>query len=155
MPEVLKPDSSEIASQIDRERILKVEEEIKKLPDVFYGDSDNCPLTHKFAPGVYVREIFIPKGMIVVGKIHKHDHPNILLKGEVMVATEFGGKEHLKAPLSLISKAGTKRVVFALEDTIWITIHATNETDLEKIEDEVIAESYEAFDAFKKQLEGK
>ena len=74
---------------------------------VVIGDSDNCPLTHKFAPGVYVREIFIPAGMCVVGKIHKHAHPNFLLKGKVIVITEQGGRELLEAPLSMISPAGT------------------------------------------------
>lgn len=133
-----------------RDRILFFEKKLSEMPDVFYGDSDKCPLTHKYAPGVYVREIFIPKGMVVVGKIHKHDHPNFLMKGEVIVYTEFGGTERLKAPLSMISKAGTKRVVAALEDTVWITVHATCETDLEKIEDHVIAKSYEEFEQFKK-----
>ena len=63
--------------------------------------------------------------------------------------TEYQGREHLKAPLSMISKAGTKRIVYALEDTVWITVHATNETDLEKIEEVVIAKSYEDFEKFK------
>jgi hypothetical protein len=40
----------------------------------------------------------------------------------------------------LISPAGTKRVVLAHEDTVWVTVHinADNGTDLKKIEDEVI-----------------
>ena len=140
-----------LESKQKRDSILAFQEALSKLPDSFVGDSESCPLTHKFAPGIYVREIFIPKGTCVVGKIHKHDHPNFLLKGEVLVVTEFGGKERLKAPLSMISKAGTKRVVFALEDTVWITVHATNETELGKIEDHVIAKNYEEFEQFKLQ----
>ena len=140
----------EIAKEVPRDKILAFQGEMAKLPGAFFGDSDNCPLTHKFAPGVYVREIFIPKGTCIVGKIHKHDHPNFLMSGEVLVITEYQGREHLKAPLSIISKAGTKRIVLALEDTVWITVHATNETDLEKIEEVVIAKSYEDFEQFKK-----
>jgi hypothetical protein len=135
--------------KVSRDKILSFEGQMKNLPDVFYGDTENCPLTHKFSPGIYVREIFIPKGMCVVGKIHKHDHPNILLKGEVLVATEFAGSERLKAPLSMISKAGTKRIVYAVEDSVWITIHPTQETDLGKIEEEVIAKSYDEYENFK------
>ena len=30
-----------------------------------------------------------------------------------------------------------------MEDTVWITVHVTNETDLEKIEDYVIAKTYD------------
>jgi quercetin dioxygenase-like cupin family protein len=134
---------------VDRDKILTFEKEMSTLPDVFYGDSESCPLTHKFAEGVYVREIFIPKGMCVVGKIHKHSHPNFLLKGEVCVITEAGGKEYLKAPLSIISPAGIKRIVLAVKDTVWVTVHVTSETDLEKIEEEVIAKTYEEFDKFK------
>lgn len=142
----------DVEKKIDRSDILFFEKEMAKLPDVFYGDTDNCPLTHKYSPGIYVREIFIPKGMCVVGKIHKHDHPNFLLKGEVLVVTEFGGRERLKAPLSMISKAGTKRVVYALEDTVWITVHTnpTDTEDLDAIESHVIAKSYEEFEEFKR-----
>lgn len=148
----LKVQEKDIDKVISRVDVLLFESELAKQPGVFFGDTDNCPLTHKFSEGMYVREIFIPKGMCVVGKIHKHSHPNFLLKGEVLVVTEQG-KEHLKAPLSMISPAGIKRVVFALEDSIWITVHATQETDLVKIEDEVIAKTYEEFDKLK-QLNG-
>src|SRR3990167_1655707 len=136
-------------TRVPRDSILLFERELAKQPGVFYGDTDNCPLTHKFADGIYVREIFIPKGMCVVGKIHKHSHPNFLLKGEVLVVTE-DGKERLMAPLSIISPAGIKRVVYALEDSVWITVHVTSETDLIKIEDEVIAKTFQEFESFKK-----
>jgi len=135
-----------------RDRILKIEKRLLNKLDVIIGDSDVMPLKHSFAPGIYVREIFIPKGMRLVGKIHKHAHPNFLMSGEVLVLTEGGGKEHLKAPLSMISQAGTKRVVLALEDSVWITIHENkdNETDLEKIEQFVIAKTFEEFEEFMK-----
>ena len=127
-----------------REDIMTLEGAISKVPGAVFGDSDLMPLKHSFAEGVYVREIFIPKGMVLTGKIHRHSHPNFLMSGEVLVVTEFGGREHLKAPLSMISKAGTKRAIIALEDTVWITVHVTSETDLEKIEGYVIAPNYEA-----------
>jgi quercetin dioxygenase-like cupin family protein len=125
-----------------RENIVEFEKQLGKIPGAFFGDSETCPLKHSFAPGVYVREIFIPKGTLIVGKIHKHAHPNFLMKGEVSVYTEDGGIERLKAPLSMISPAGTKRVVYAHEDTLWITVHVTNETDLKNIEEQVIAKNY-------------
>lgn len=130
---------------VDRGDIIEFEELLKQVPGAVLGDNDLMPLKHSFAPGVYVREIFIPKGSVLTGKIHRHEHPNFLMKGEVIVVTEFGGREHLKAPMSMISKAGTKRAVYAMEDTVWITIHAnpTNETDLLKIEEFVIAPTYQ------------
>lgn len=131
-----------------RQDILALEAVLRQAPGAVSGDSSLCPLKHSFADGVYVREIFLPKGILLTGKIHKHAHPNFLMQGEVLVRTEHEGVEHLKAPLSIISKAGTKRVVFALEDTIWITVHVTGETDLDKIEEYVIAKDYEAYELY-------
>jgi quercetin dioxygenase-like cupin family protein len=123
-----------------RFKIAGIESKISQLPEAKFGDY--LPLKHTFAENVYVREIFIPKGELVVGKIHKHSHPNFLMKGKVSVLTEEGSKT-LEAPMSIISPAGTKRVVYAHEDTIWITVHVTDKTDLLQIEDEIIAKSYD------------
>jgi hypothetical protein len=132
-----------VNKEVIRDKILAVEEAISKLPGAMFGDNKICPLTHVFTDGVYVREIFIPKGVLGVGKIHKHQHANFLMKGEVSVLTEFG-VERLKAPQSMVSLAGTKRIVFTHEDTIWITIHANpdNLTDLDKLEELIIAKNY-------------
>lgn len=139
-----KPAPSAIESRdAFRKQIFELESVMAKIPGATFGDSPEMPLKHSFAEGVYVREIFIPKGHILTGKIHKHSHPNFLMKGEVVVVTEERGREHLKAPLSMISSPGTKRAIIALEDTVWITVHVTNETDLEKIEDYVIAKTYD------------
>ena len=114
---------------------------------------------HYFAPGLYSREIFMKAGAKIVGKIHKHAHMNTISMGGVMVFTEHGEEpEMFFAPCSFVSTPGTKRVVMALEDTIWTTYHPTEETDLEKIEEHVIAESYEELETFlcyekKKELE--
>ncbi len=109
-----------------------------------------CPLKHTFSDGIYVREIFIPAGMFIVGKIHKHDHPNFLLKGEVIVVTE-DGTEELVGPLSIISKAGTKRALYAKTDLVWTTVHAnpTNTEDLKELEKEIIAPTYLDYEKFK------
>jgi hypothetical protein len=112
-----------------------------------------CPLQHVFAPGAYARTIQIPAGTVIVGKIHKHQHLNILSLGEVMVLTESGGTEHLRGPLTMVSPPGTKRAVYALTDVVWTTIHLTTETDLEKIEDQVIAKTYQEYEQF--LLEGE
>ncbi len=138
-----------------RNRILEFEGMLAQVDGAKFGDMQECPLTHKFADGVYVREIFIPKGTLLTGKIHRHSHPNFLMKGEVLVITESGGIEHLKAPLSMISPPATKRVVYALQDTVWITVHVVGEErDLEKIEDIVIAKSYEQLEGEKQLCHG-
>lgn len=131
-----------------RDRILRLEGYMKAMEQV------DLPVKHHFAEGQYGREIFIPAGMLVVGKIHKHSHLNIISQGDISVVTEFG-IYRIKAPYTHVSKPGTKRAVFTHADTVWTTVHATKETDLEKIEEEVIATSYEAFDelAFNRNLQ--
>ena len=112
---------------------------------------DKCILTHHFAPivddygcGTYARELFMPKGTVIVGKIHRESHVNIISKGKVVVHTE-NGKETLQAPHTFISPAGIKRAVYIEEDTIWTTIHLTKNLgveNLETIENEVIAKTF-------------
>lgn len=121
-----------------RSKILHLQESMKELPSTL-GD---CTLRHIFAPGLYAREMFIPKGTVIVGKIHKHAHVNTISKGRCSVMTEFGPTE-IEAPHTFVSEPGTKRVVVALEDVIWTTYHPSDETDLEKLEDQIIAKSYE------------
>lgn len=130
-----------------REKLYKLQAAIGSLPEI------ECPLQHVFAPGVYARTMFIPQNGVLVGKIHKHRHLNILSQGVVLVMTESGGTERLVGPLTMVSEPGTKRAVHALTDVVWTTIHLTNETDLAKIEDEVIAKSYEEYEQF--LLEGQ
>jgi quercetin dioxygenase-like cupin family protein len=127
-----------------RLQILQLEESMKQVDGALIGrDTEQmCPLTHTFAEQVYAREIFLPKNSVVVGKIHKHSHLNFLMTGRVKVATEEGVKE-ITAPAMFVSAPGTKRVVFAVEDSVWITVHVTEHQDLEKIEEEIIAKSYE------------
>jgi len=124
-----------------RNGVAALENEMHKLPDAKYGD-DVAPLKHTFADGLYIRQITMPKGMLLTSKIHKTTHPYFVLKGDVSVLTEQG-TVRIKAPFSGITKAGTKRVLYIHEETVWATVHATKQTDLKKIETEVIAKSYD------------
>ena len=99
------------------------------------------PLKHSFAKGVYVREVFNPAGELLVTKIHKYSHPFFLLKGEMTILGEEGEKR-IKAPHYGITKAETKRIIYAHTDCIFVTVHATKETDLSKIEKEIILKDF-------------
>tara|TARA_R110001606_G_scaffold363196_2_gene517152 strand:- start:68 stop:571 length:504 start_codon:yes stop_codon:yes gene_type:complete len=113
---------------------------------------DQCTLNHHFAEyleeydaGVYAREMFIPKGVTVVGKIHRYSHLSFLLKGKIIVISEFTDRITMEAPYTFASPAGSKRAFFALEDSILTNVHMTRtpyEKNLPDIEKEVIAESY-------------
>jgi mannose-6-phosphate isomerase-like protein (cupin superfamily) len=94
---------------------------------------------HFFAPGMYLRELVVPAGMLIVGKIHKHEHFLLVLKGRAEVISEFG-RMVVEAGHISISPAGVKRVVLALEDTQFVTVHVNKEDsqDLTVIEAEHI-----------------
>lgn len=147
----------EFTPQKIRQQILDFEDIIAQQEGAFFGDSDNCPLFHSFADGIYVREIFIPAGSVITGKIHKHAHPNFLLSGTVDVVTEHEGTQRLIGPMSMISKAGTKRALHCLTDCWWATIHAnpTNTQDLQELEKIVIAKDYEEYEQFIQLKENK
>lgn len=104
-------------------------EEMLALPQV------ECPLEHFFAPGIYIREIFMPAGTVVIGRIHKTEHFNIILEGRVRVIVD-GEVHELKAPCTFVSKAGVSKVLNVLEDCRWQTIHANpdNLTDTDVLE---------------------
>ncbi len=128
-----------------KEKILSFEEAFKKHPGALVGhemDESLCPLKHTFVDGAYVREIFMPKGVMLTSKIHKIKHPYFVMKGKCSVVTEDGVQE-ITAPFQGITEPGTKRLLYMHEDTVWITVHVTNETDLEKIEEQVIAKTFD------------
>ncbi|MDQ7996058.1 MAG: hypothetical protein AAGC76_09405 [Luteibacter sp.] len=99
---------------------------------------DDCATSHYFADGVYGRALLIPAGTALTGKMHRQRHLNFLMQGTIRVWTEQGGMKELEAPQIIVSDPGTKRVGYALTDTIWVTVHATEKTDLAEIEAEVI-----------------
>ena len=94
----------------------------------------DIPPVHRFADGLYAREITIPAGSIVTGKIHKTRHLNIVSAGKISVYCEGEPVRHITAPFTFIAEPGARRVGVAHEDTVWTTIHGTHETDVEQLE---------------------
>ncbi len=103
------------------------------------------PVTHRFTPGLYAREIFMPAGTLLTSRIHKTEHPYVVISGKVSVFIEGVGVEHIEAPFVGITKPGTRRVLYIVEDCRWITFHPLTgdegergEEDLGKIEERII-----------------
>lgn len=92
---------------------------------------------HSFAKGMYIREMFIPKGHVIVGKIHKKECINICSKGDITITTE-SGEMRVVAPYTIVSPPGLQRVGVTHEDTVWINIFLTDETDIDKLENELV-----------------
>ena len=92
-----------------------------------------CPVQHHFGPGVYVRECAMPAGSIVVGHYHRQSSLNVMLKGRMVLLVD-GQVTVIEAPYMTISGPGRK-AAYVLEDVVWQNIWATEETDIEKLED--------------------
>lgn len=123
--------------------IQEFSDHIESLPDAL--GEDPFPLFHEFADGIYTREIHLPKGYILVGKLHNHEAMVYMLKGKVLVADEFGVRM-VEAPCQFVSKAGIKRVGLVIEDVVWVDIHHTDKTTVEEAEAELFRNSYDEFE---------
>lgn len=116
-----------------REAIGALETVMAQFPQV------EQPVTHHFTEGQYAREIFNPRHSLIVTKTHKQGNVSFIPKGRLLVITEEGQKE-LTGGMWFTTKPGTKRVIFALEDTQFVTVHPNpdNCTDLEVLETRII-----------------
>ena len=109
-----------------RAKVEKLEESMLNLPQI------HCPIRHHFAPGVYAREITIPKDTVLIGVVHKRDNLVVLSAGKLRLVTEDGFAE-ITAPHTMLCKAGSKNAAVALEDAVWTNFFATDETDPDKL----------------------
>ena len=127
-----------------RESITTLENQITNIEGTLVGEElhELNPVKHSFADGCYIREIFNPAGLLLVTKIHKKKHPFFLMKGKMSILTEEGIKQ-IEAPYHGITYPGTKRVIYTHTDCLFVTVHVTNETDLEKIEEEMITKDFD------------
>jgi len=126
------------ANLLHREKIEALQKAVLELPQAM------PELEHFFAHKIYARKGIIKKGTILVGAIKKYSHINIIVYGDSSVFTE-DGEARIKGHTVLVSQGGTKRVIYAHEDTLWITIISANETEPEKIEEEVLCKTYDDF----------
>lgn len=97
----------------------------------------HCPLVHRFTPGLYIREIFMPAGALVTSVLHKTCHPFVVSKGDVSVYEEGREVGRYKAPYTGITQVGTRRLLYMHEDTVWTTFHVTDKTDPDEIVQEI------------------
>lgn len=99
----------------------------------------DLPVVHRFAPGVYCREIHIPAGVMATSAVHKSTHLFTISQGRIRVISETEGAVEYAAPYTGITEPGTRRMVLALEDVVWTTYHPTEKTDLAEIAEEILA----------------
>src|SRR5277367_5109109 len=109
------------------EPMARLKEAILSMPQLQFET------LHYFADGMYGRWLFRPKNTVIVGKIHKKEHFYLCIFGAVQIE-----KTIHRAPSLIVCPPGTQRAVLALEDSVCITIHRTDETDMQAIEDDLV-----------------
>jgi len=127
---ILKAQSMNEIQTID---VDAVEAHMLTLPQV------ECPVEHIFGPGIYIRQVTMPAGAIVMGHSHKIPSLNMVLSGKLALL-EGGMRREIKAPYIFTSKQGRK-VAYVLEDCVFQNIYATTETDLDKLEEMCVEKS--------------
>ena len=96
-------------------------------------DQVDCPVVHRFSPGVYIREVFIPADTFAIGHRQRKEHLNIFLAGRVMMLNEDGTTSELVAPMIFTGKPGRK-CGYISEDVVWLNVYPTDERDIETLE---------------------
>ena len=112
-----------------REQIERLEDEMLELPQV------DIPVVHRFAPSLYIREITVPAGVVMTGRVHRFEHFSAMVSGEM--STLVGERiERIKGYRPFIAAAGTKRVGYTHTPVVWVTCHHNpgNLRDIEQIE---------------------
>jgi hypothetical protein len=105
------------------------------------AEQQEFQVEHTLIEGVYTRKLLIPKGSVLIGKVHLKECVNIVAKGDISVLTE-SGCGRFQAGHVATSKAGIQKLGFAHEDTVFINCFRTDETDIQKIENEIACESW-------------
>jgi hypothetical protein len=128
-----------------RSLICDFEKAMSSLQDSVGPETINQQVNHHFANGMYVREMFIPAGQVIVSKIHRDETVNTIAFGAISVISAESGFVTHEAPSVFVSTPMTKRIVMAHTDVIWVTVHKNpdNFRDIAKLEEITIAKDFE------------
>lgn len=94
-------------------------------------------VVHHFAEGLYAKQMVIPAEHFIVQHKHAYDHISILANGRAAVDVD-DEITHYEAPACINIEAGKHHTIIALTDVVWFCVHATQETDPEKIDNVLI-----------------
>ena len=99
----------------------------------------NIDTDHEFCNGLYCRTISIPADAVIVGAQHKHES-FFIVRSRAIVIVGPSGPETYSAGHVGVSPAGIKRAIYAIDDSVFTTMHANpeNETDLTKIWEKLV-----------------
>lgn len=96
-------------------------------------------IKHHFGDGIYAKQATLPAGMWIQKHTHSFSHLSILASGKVSVTVDDTDTRVYEAPACIEIKAGKSHDVFAMTDSVWFCVHATDETDETKVDEVIIA----------------
>ena len=99
----------------------------------------DCPVTHRFGPNIYIRELVMPAGTLAIGHAQKFEHLNIVLKGKVAIV-DGDQVKIIEAPATFVGAPGRK-IGYVIETCVWQNVYSTNETNIETLEDTYLVKS--------------
>lgn len=99
-----------------------------------------CPEENFFGPNVYIKQVTMPAGSVIIGKSHKIEHICNMISGRMILMDSNGDKKELVAPMTFVAPKGRK-VAYIVETVVFQNIFSTNETDLDKLENMIVDNS--------------
>jgi len=115
--------------------IETAKQQMLELPQVDLGEQ------HLFADGMYCRHGVLPAGSLIVGHIHKKTAINVLATGSMLIKLNMEDDwEQVNAPYINSTGAGVRKIIYTLEDCVFMNIFRTDETSLDKLYDECVYE---------------
>ncbi len=121
-----------LSNAVPREAVDRLQREMLGMPQ-----ATGMHTEHTFHGGMYCRRLFRPAGTVIVGRVHKKAHLFVCVSGEIIAWSESGMRRLLPGDL-IESHPGTKRVTYAVKDSVGMTVHRTDQTELEALEEELL-----------------
>jgi quercetin dioxygenase-like cupin family protein len=115
---------------------MTVSEQFKNLKRTHEVDVGTI---HHFSDGLYAKQMHLPAGYLAYSHKHTYSHLSLLAKGVAVVTTDHGSQTY-RAPACINIVANEHHEILALEDVTWFCIHATTETDADKVDQVLIGE---------------
>jgi hypothetical protein len=103
-----------------------------------YGTLHHLTVENKKIKGMWMRSCWIPQGVMSTTKIHMTEHPLAIMQGALTVWTPETGCITYGAPNILITKPGTRRLVYAHTDVMAVTFHPGEDEDVAALEARII-----------------
>lgn len=94
-------------------------------------------IQHHFSGREYAKQMHLPAGYYAQTHSHEYDHLSILASGTVSVELDGEVKDYT-GPDCIVIRAGQQHKITAHTDSVWFCVHATDETDPEKVDSVLI-----------------